>query len=173
MGQLQNRNGTLITVGGSLANNAGCCCGTGESCTFCHNFLAPSRLEIELSGIGDKTCGNCDDFNTNGTPYILDQRIADPCEWRHTLETEPCPLINNGTIINAGLFFQFGDYNLGVTIRIDGFTYVSWSKNFGSSRPVCTGWDSLDVPFFSDEPLWNCDGNPGGVDSICTVTALA
>lgn len=61
------------------------CCEGAEPCSFCSSGTTPEQIQLDISGVTDATCDNCDDIDGS---YVLTQTPADPCVWR----------VNSGTL---------------------------------------------------------------------------
>jgi len=83
--------------------------------------------------------------------------------------------------VSAALHTSGSDYLLRVSIAMcrssdskpcDAFPFGAiFSKNFGTTKPVCTSWSSLSVPLFSYTDLIGTDVSCDWAAATCSVTA--
>lgn len=72
-----------INIDGTLFYVPICCRTGGCECDDCDPTTVSCSLQVDISGIGDNTCSNCEELD--GT-YVLDQNtdpLVYPCQWEY------------------------------------------------------------------------------------------
>ena len=148
-----------------------CCggCGDGFDCDeFCIDGNAPAQLEVEMIGLTNESCSDCDDLN--GT-YVLDCEgeatgCSFGCNWWHLLESPACgiysiscSLFTNGLLV----IFSTDDFPSCGGLTSGGFNYIA-----DPGDPAdCMNWSSLALSLVSS--FWSPCTHTG---ATCTVTSL-
>lgn len=136
------------------------------ACAECSGDI-PRTLEVEFDGIVDGSCADCDDLNTNGTPFIAPCSLSLGCFWEHELPSTVCAA-NFIWVFARFDFLGNNAYTLDVTFSTGVVFIARYEVNFGASKPDCSAWSSLNVPFDADGGGSLCDYT----SSTCTVTAV-
>ena len=137
------------------------CCGAGE-CDHCSDRV-PRELSVEISGLTNSNCLDCDDLNGTFTLGYVGQNIGQ-CRWE--FDGDFCVWDRLVCI----LYVDFGDYFLEVAYQDStGASAVNiiWLENLGTYMPDCEAWDNQDVSV-TNQPQGHCQDDY----STCTVTAL-
>lgn len=138
--------------------NSSCpACDTG-GCVFCTSDLAPPRVQVDISGIVDNTCADCDTWN--GT-FILDKAVfgVGICDWSY--EGSLCG--------DAALFVRLSLSGANIELQVNlqsvagGFIW----RTISATDFDCMGWSATSVAGFS-AVLNPCDFSGSAV----TITAL-
>jgi hypothetical protein len=126
-----------------LFPSCGCCgCPTCQPCTSCVDNLYPAYVDVEISGVVDDTCTDCEGINgLYSVPVVC---VFGSC----------CSSSENfGATTSCGtltMTIQFsGSYNILVQVTITAFP-TSQVTDFiltGTSKPDCSRWSGQAVPF--------------------------
>jgi hypothetical protein len=141
------------------------CCGT--PCTACTNGTMSQTVQVDVAGITNGTCVDCNDLNAT---YILSISISggSPCIWGYNFPSAVCfvtPVTDPG----------FASCNLNVTSSGPGgltFTIVRvgtdliWNTSTAPTRRDCNTWSLFNLP--QNATTSACDN----VSATCLVTTL-
>lgn len=146
----------------ATANTCADCCGT--PCPVCTNGTMPQTIQVDVSGVTNGTCSDCNDLNAT---YIVavDSAGASKCTWGYLFPANICfsvPVTDPGfdachlDVLVPGLAFTI------VQVGTD----LSWNNTTSPGRNDCDSWN-----LFSLSPSTNttvCDNS----SSTCLVTTL-
>lgn len=135
-----------------------CCSGQCEHCSG----ETPDEMHVVLSGITNDNCNDCDDLNSNGSPYILGfaGEASGVCTWRYTLPSAICTIER----IDLTLEASGSDYLLAVSLWHSSGIVIQWTETI--SAPLdCVTLNNQNVTYASS--VWQCIAS----SSTCMATA--
>ena len=140
------------------------CCGTGV-CIVCTSSASAEQYQIDISGVGNGTCADCDTFNGTWVVTRGASRcgVANGCNWDY-ITPDMCGGENTciAMVINSN---GLGTYFIIVTGGISGFAPGIQYQDTSMSQPTCSTFSAKNIAFSSNGP--NCANT-----STCSVTAL-
>jgi hypothetical protein len=154
------------------------CCATVDECELCDGSN-PGQWQVEISGILDGTCSDCDDpvSGLNGT-FILNESEHEHgpfenCRWKYTLPDLRCVDGGEG-FTSLELLIDFWALSawriMVVWVYTTGWmpTQIYWQKSWGASHVPCS--TLVDEPI----PYWMGGDDVCFADETaqCLVTAL-
>lgn len=160
--------------------NPGCCCDdTPCTCIYCDSDSAPCCLRVAFEDI-ERLAGGCWQCEELNRVYYLRYNPS-ICRWGADMcngndQSGQCFGNSGGPAdgIYAELTEDSGDYILTVgMVSAPEFPAISietlWQVNLGSTRPNCSTWGGLNVPYASasGNAIYRCDAT----GSTCTVSA--
>ena len=139
---------------------------------------------MELSALQNNWCSECADVD--GTYVLQAKRIVNSpvlgaCTWEYVFDgDDPCCVAGQLNVIQLHLSSGFvaGTIRLNVNLYLNGWPHV-WEKVFPAEPDGtidCQALSGEDIPVVPTTSSYGTcfvsAAGPGGVDAICTVTAL-
>jgi hypothetical protein len=150
-----------------------CCCECTVSCDACADSTGPCEWQVDIAGVTDGTCPECDELNTSfvvGISVTLCVSIiSDPCcQWNGS-DDVICGVGSGETTVSVmkdiGGASGFGVDHYLIICLTRGI--VNWIKDYGMSPPECLGINGDTIPF-----EFSGGGHCNFGSATCALTAL-
>lgn len=118
-------------------------------------------------------CRQCEWLNCSAN-LVWGGDTAGACGWSAPLcsPSQPYRACGAAAIAQAKLAIVDGDYVLTVSITSGGSAYFQFAVNFGSTKPDCAAWSSLNVPYVGAPTLLPEDwGQCDASEATCVLSA--
>ncbi len=117
----------------------GCCddCDCDDTCIHCPGTNAPTKWNVQIAGLVDGICNNCEAANTN---YFLDHDSTTGCVWSCTL---PIGCDGHCDLDEITLILSKSGSDFLLTVQLGQHV---WELNNGATEVACCEKDWITVP---------------------------